>query len=1329
MILLSPRSSILPALVSLVSAVTFSTPAVAATPPARTQVFDSTDLRGYGPVSGVLRVAEGDGGSVLEITCADEARAKLTHAKYLSDLALTGGVREVGIKAGRVSLSAHEIAGQGWIAALRSSARVFIVAAPDRTALERLVSRHTPRSAVSRPEVEVPMWLDRWDRFGFRFYYRPWETPEGKTRSTYDFAKEFEFAEKNDRSGFLFWVNASEIDTAPGKTSEVWNDWAFDAAEKHKLPVGLNIMTGGRGGSWFFNRHRDQTGQHMPAFSGNFHKIGDPSLGANGHLSWNATTAKDAELGALRDIVRRAVARPNVTSVLEPHGELRHGAHDIFLEYGPAADSGYRSYLKTKYKTLADLNAARGENHSAWEGVRVPEVASFLGWGPRALDLAGDWRVAYETRTDKLPVLNSKAVATEGTPPAWLEAGFDDSAWPIVRGPGDDRAMHIPRGPAVWRRTVDVPSGWLAENKRVWLYVWDLNLATRDVFKAAVNGRVVAEETLPHFEPHWTAIEVTGTLRAGANQISLRLPKGFLGYRVYLSPEEPLQYPRLGLHQNTRWVDFIDWVGWSRVETARRGMEMIRSVTPDHPITLMAPDAYADGLRRLAVKYGGNFHNTGYMGAFWADYLPSLMRGSRLPFSLEPGGPAKTLEAFKKQLGLYATEGLQGIDYFIHIGAIMWPDDLRAHFEKNLPAIKLLGKYHAPEAQVAALYSNGSTNRTGYPWVKDYNSNLPSGYWNWNVRAYLRDRYESDGLTESSFADGDAARYPVVIDTNTSIMDDDLLAGIERYVRDGGTFVTFAQTGRHTPVEPDAWPIARLTGYRVTAIDPLDDKDRPLKHRNLLPAPGQTMFSGTWNRVDMRANGLTLEKVAPDAQDLMLWADGGVAVGIRKLGKGAIIQVGAKFTGAKLSDRIEPRSSANRPNYDSRPAETRATIELLSQILDSLGVSRRQGAWLPENDYVLLRHFETNNGLYDVWTVWNQSVTETVQGGVRLDGRPGVESVIDVVTGEKIPVVDGRFEVSLEPLQTRVFLTPRGRIAAAPSEWFSLQRDWWRAPAAASFPERTEAAWSNTLDLGTDWRFKALAADEAVEPLAAAGVDDSAWARTSLGTWGVGERPVAPRAILRKTFTVPTEWIHGDPSLWVHSWYGATFNDRGRVWLDGKPLTALGANGLADANPDGVLKPGSTHTLAVEIEGSGRLVGALGSAWLWFWPEPKTRIDLAGAWIPSRDALNYSATAVTLPGAFDAMSLRRSADVPADLAGNRAVVRVDSTGGLTGVIVNGKWVRRFHHRIGNRFDLDVTPWVKFGETNEIEIVNISGPASGRLRSVSLDFHAPDSNYP
>ena len=77
---------------------------------------------------------------------------------------------------------------------------------------------------------------------------------------------------------------------------------------------------------------------------------------------------------------------------------------------------------------------------------------------------------------------------------------------------------------------------------------------------------------------------------------------------------------------------------------------------------------------------------------------------------------------------------------------------------------------------------------------------------------------------------------------------------------------------------------------------------------------------------------------------------------------------------------------------------------------------------------------------------------------------------------------------------------------------------------------------------------------------------------------------------------------------------------------------------------------------------------------------------------------------------------------------NNVMVDVVAANGILGVLVNGHWVRRFHHLIGEHFQLNVTPWIRFGEENEIELVNLQqdhptqAPTDVNVKSVSLEFH-------
>ncbi|MEI8197290.1 MAG: beta-galactosidase trimerization domain-containing protein, partial [Phycisphaerae bacterium] len=758
---------------------------------------------------------------------------------------------------------------------------------------------------------------------------------------------------------------------------------------------------------------------------------------------------------------------------------------------------------------------------------------------------------------------------------------------------------------------------------------------------------------------------------------------------------------------------------------------MIRQVEPNRQIDYMAPRFYMDGIKALATAYGGNFKDTGGMASTFMEHLPAVMRGAGLPFSVETPEDYHNLEDFKNSMAHHIAEGANGIDLAHQMGCVLWKPDVRQEFVDTLPMIKLVGKYHPPQAEVAGLYSTRSYALAEYPWNQDLNVNLTplaSWVWAWNVRSNLIGRFESDGLTESSFKAGDAARYRVIIDTNTSFMDEELLAQIEKYVRDGGTFITYAQTGRHTPVRQDAWPICQLTGYQVTRIDKLEMLEKggnPLETRTLKPAANQNVIRGDWSA--LKANGLSLKKVAPEAQDLMLWPDGSTAIGSRKLGKGYIVQVGCKFTGASIPLAVEVNPSR----------ATKALVELLSQLLQWRGVAPAQGRMVPAQDAVMVRHYLSNNGLYDIWFIWNMSNKQPATGDFTLPTPPPATSPItdqtawlwDVQAQKQIPLTQGKLSLTLAPLQYQEFLTPRKQITNAAVDWFSLQRNWWQGTTTPS-PKQLlqQLPHQFSVDLSQDWIFVPLKADENGERYLVPDARDASRDKIAMGIWSP-RYPEIKHALLRRSFTVPSQWT-GEPTLWLTAWVRPEFMDKGRIWLDGKMLSDWSPNGLVNAHADtGVaLKAGSTHTLAVEISGQGALVGSRGNVWLWCWPKPLSSLDLAGSWSPSADALHYTEP-IQLPGSCPTFTLRRTVMVPPAQSAHNVVINVEGDGPLHGVIINGHWVRRFHHLIGKRFQLNVTPWVRFGEDNEIELVvlkqdGIPGESYPvKITKLSLDFHA------
>lgn len=1274
-----------------------------------TEALAQTQLRGYGQIR-ATRWLDGERGSILRISCASVPKAQLLHAKYESDLQALPGCERGELKAGAQMVRAWRVPGDGTICVWQTEQNVWIMAAGNEAGLSGMLRERVQGDLTGcafESSAAVPMWLDRWDKYGLRFYYRPWEQPKSKPAGEYDITGEFAYADRMHKAGFLFWNLMMPADTAEGLMNYGWWDWALRESAARKLPVGIQFGYGPL--TWQSNRYREQTMQKMPQFCGDRYGVATDFDGGQGFPSWCGDDIRLEQMSLVQASMRALGKYDNITSWLEPHGELEHRRTFLMLEYGPVADRNYRAFLQQRNPDLSALAqrwTGDAKGFTDWAQVRVPELASFAGWKPGALDLSGQWRLGY-----------AAAPGAEVYQP-----DFDDRNWPTITAPGSDRTLLLrEKKQAVYRRAFELPAGWSA-GRGVWLYVWDLNTKTGSSVLAHLNGMKVGEDTIRHDAPHWGAYEVTGALREGSNLLALTLPDGYLGYRIYLSDQPPAQYPHLGRELNARWADLCDWTAWSRLRSVERSVQMMRQNDPDRGIMFMAPDDYADGIKSLCERFGGEFHNTGYMGVFWADKLPMLMRSARLPFSVEPGAPAKDLDEFKKMMGLYAIEGVQGLDYYIHIGSVMWDEAIRKHFEENQQRIRLIGKYHSPQAQVALLMTSRNTLLTGFPWSNNPNANLANGFWNWNVGNYIIPEYERDAITPADLANGTAGAYRVLLDTNTSIMDEEQLRGIEAYVRAGGIFVTYVQTGRHTSVDNDSWPISRLTGYKTISIDRAQPDGRFDTPRKLAVLPGQTVFPEEFWRNAPPANGLSLVRDRSDCVDLLRWEDGSVAAGMRPLGKGFIVQLGVKFA----HDRIW----YGNPEWTRRMFLDLLAWTKVSKVPAVLRgadappfASNTPGSYPPSEKHarpVMFRHYLSNNGLFDLWMLWN-STKEPVQTGLDFGPEVNASIVLDGNTGQTVPLEEVR-NLRLDGLQTRCFLTPRAKLIDAPLAWLRLQDNWWRATETPTHPAVPDFQPKHALDLSADWSFKPLGAQEDATPFLSLEADLSGWQKRALGIWNLPDLRDVRRAVLRREFVVPQQWREGRVSLWFKSWHQSTFMDKGQVYLDGKPLGEASAHGINGMDITALCAPGSKHELAVEITGSGTLDGCRGSSWLSFLPAPRASLDLAGEWSASDDVLRYDAK-IQLPGAWKTYSARRVVTLPAEWRGTEIAVRVEFTGaGPIGVLINGKWLRRHHHLFGNRMDLVITPWVRFAEANELEIVSKDGPANFRLTAVALDSY-------
>ncbi|GAA5198067.1 hypothetical protein GCM10023322_70640 [Rugosimonospora acidiphila] len=1257
-------------------------------------------LRGFGSVSAEL-TALGTDGSLLAIQCADTNAAKLVHAKYLSDLTRLPGISQTTLTVNGLTVPVYETP-TGVVAALTDGDAVRVIAATSAAQFTASAGSAIPAGTIAADfaaQTTVPMYLDRFDKYGLLLYFVPLALPPGWTRGQpYDYRQDFDFVEDNELGGVI-WDNEQQLNTGEGLARVP--DWGFAVEEFLARDVPVHLNTQLADGLWLANRYRDQTMQKMPQYSG-FYATPASYTYAVGATSYCSTTGMDAELGVLQDTVRQFAGHPNVVGWLEPHGELSGGSGSVLLaEFGPVADASFRTFLQERYATPAALSQAWYGNSGAvasWDDVHVPEVASFLGWSEDALDVAGSWRVLYP--------------GTGSPPTGWDQPSFDDSGWGTVVMPGSDRVEFLPRQLMAARRSVPVPAAWLSAHPSVWLYLFDLN--TQTTIPVTVNGNATGGIPAAAIMggQHCGALEVTDWVSAGDNLIALTLPQGYIGYRCYLSGEAPVHYPLLGPQKNTRWIDFQDWTRWIRQGAVRRGVEMIRQEDATRPVNLMSPDTYADLLKQVAADFGGNFHNTGYMAGVWADYHPLLSRSAGRPSTAEPGNGAPDAAQLQACFGRWISEGLNGVHYFGSQQDIMSKPDVLAAFQDNIALYRSIGKYHVPPAEVAVLNGFRVNGNGTWPWLPDADVWVPGGYWKQPMTALLLPLCPRDAVTEADFADGTVNRYRVIIDSNTSFMDDALIEQIETWVRDGGTFITYVQTGRHTTTDANAWPISDLTGYDVASIDPYEQNGsyQPRVSHPISAAPGQTLLADTSWLANVRGGGLSLSKVAPECEDVLLWDDGSVAVGTRPLGNGRIIHLGWHVSG------------------------TSATA-LLDQVLHYLDVAR-----VPAKATAgICRHYISNTGLHDVWVLFNESA-----GTISTDltfASPGAPTALSQITGTATtPVttvngVPGVYGISLAAWETRLYLSPRTDVPHSALDWLNLQRDWWAgttAPSPTPLPTPAQQQ-RNSVALSDEWAFQPVDDLTAAQiaALVLPGVDDSAWERRDLGVWGMPDHPDVAHAVLRRTFTIPSGWATGDTELWMAiDKESSVFKDAGRIYVDGALIQNFNAGGLVGLAANTLLPPGE-HLIALEVQGSGMATGVTSNAWVYHLPAPDATQDLSGSWaLTGTDGIHDAGT-VTMPGAFTGLFMARDVSIDASRSGSTAVLYVHRPGAsVNGVLINGTFIGDIYPatRLGDTLLVNITTKVRFGQTNRIELVSVIPTAALNVTGIEIRYYNP-SVYP
>jgi len=369
--------------------------------------------------------------------------------------------------------------------------------------------------------------------------------------------------------------------------------------------------------------------------------------------------------------------------------------------------------------------------------------------------------------------------------------------------------------------------------------------------------------------------------------------------------------------------------------------------------------------------------------------------------------------------------------------------------------------------------------------------------------------------------------------------------------------------------------------------------------------------------------------------------------------------------------------------------------------------------------------YRANNGL-DAVTIlvsWHEDRAAETTLNLRLPRRPGALTLFSVDGTHDLPFKwrDGvaTARVKLGAKEVAVVNAEVYEAASAVAHWWGYQQRMWHAIARPTidFAPYSRGQWADpTMDLAPD---AALTTTAPPAGWNAPGFDAHAWTPCRLAILEpYGAKP-DQSVWVRRAFTVPGAWLRsGKIYLTSGNWSGAQYQGTARMWLNGQPLHDWTTNSFQEYDVTRLLT-GSGDVVSWEFKGDSHTVGFSGNVWLYWAAPPVRSLDLAGEWqAPER--------AVHLPGGGHFGAPQRSVFVPREWQG-RYRVRLYLEGnpyGTRGAWVNGKLIRRHHHNLGPRCDVDVTAALRFGEDNTIRL---EGPENDPrfnwdVRVVRLDLY-------
>ncbi len=1253
-------------------------------------------LQGYGRVS--LGGAE-TGDSPAVFRCEDDAAADRLLSKLLADFSwdrLTGP-RQQTLADGA---SALQVAPHGFLLFARQGRTVYALSGESTGDIERQRTRRKldRERARFKAERRHPMALDFFDLRAVSMYYLPLNVLDlakglhrydaGPLRQTSAFWHSLGYG----HSFFGPYFGVDEL--ADGAEHFFPHQWMIRQAVADDAIV-MSHLGQFAAPWWMRNRFARDIVQWDPCAISGWDALG--AMGGT-HLSQHAadeafaygqrfsrqaldaikTTAGD-HLGCFREVAGG-----------HPGDELAlHHASTELMDYDAAGQKAFRRWLQdARGLDLASLGrrwfGAPGRYRS-WDEVMLPSHFEFFGgFGDDSLNLLAGW----SWRPD------DPRAEGEGWPrpdyredDSWTRTDLAPSMQQLfLFGSKSDARLRQGKSSVAWFRKTFDPSAWLAQRPGEIYLVAQVGDTQREPVEVFFNGKYLGPIRPRKVRTGPVALRATGLVRPGQNVLCLKVQNGIIRGPVFLTRHEPRRYPYLGPQQNARWVDLRDWTAEKLILGWKRGTRAARQAEPNVPLlfcpgsSLALSDQFLGLKRELGI---GALHFTGG-GSSYMPWWPGIGYVWGAYATSEEGGTITDPHALDNELAWMLLNGQGHHNFYYSAIDYMRVEEQSGWFSRHRRLLKLIGKSSWSRPAVAVFRS--ARNELYFPENESREgSDLGRG-------ALQAAHYANVYVTEAEIRAGLVRDYPVVIDAGNTVIDEATLLALADYVRGGGTLVTVENTGRHSLLQPDTWPIARLTGMRVLGTREHMRLAVPADSRQLPHLAGAT-FQG---------DGLALAPAKVGNGDappeiLARWSDGTAVAAMRRLGRGRVVVLGSSFW----------RSASDQTADGRRLAQSLQTT-LLTDLLTGLGVHRQVDANCED---VWVRRLVTKNGLQQWVVAFNARRGPVLDLTVRMPLAQRPPRVVDVVSGQAVEFTWNRGEVCMAGLAlpqraVRVLAVENPRPLAAVAHWFAEKcRYEGRAPEIklANEPPAPPA----TAIVFNDFRFRPADAGARQE---LGWLDESTdrrpWKPQGYGFWDEQGQPAHGVGLYRQTFRVPEAWRGRRVLLACMSYDYPVFLEKAEFYVNGRAAGQY--NGHAWANFDVLditphLVPGENR-LAVRVDAEQVRGGYLGQMVAYPLENLQDMRDLRQGWRLYDDNQHYRS--VSLPLRAAGRHLETDVALPANWRGKDVYLEFEVADRWVGIlVVNGRVIsyNQSLHPYPNIMQVNLYPWAKPGQTNRVEL--------------------------